>query len=129
MFSRCRIVTRSFSPNNWRAGTISMMTIAKPPNTAPATKYGGKIVVCQPGTCDTAKSKLTTEWTLSTSGVASAASSMYAFSYRIQCRAEPFQPRAAIPYASCRHFDLARSRSVAKSGIMPMYQNSSDTLA
>ena len=25
------------------------MTIAKPENTAPATKYGGKIVLCQPG--------------------------------------------------------------------------------
>ena len=40
---------------------------------APATKYGGKIVACQPGTTPTAKSKLTTVWTESTSGVESAA--------------------------------------------------------
>ena len=52
--------------------------MAKPLKMAPATKYGGKIVVCQPGNWATAKSKLTTEWTLSTSGVASAASSRYA---------------------------------------------------
>ncbi len=31
-------------------------TIANPEKTAPATKYGGKIVVCQPGSTDTAKS-------------------------------------------------------------------------
>ena len=40
---------------------------------APATKYGAKIVPCQPGTIDAAKSQLTTECTESTSGVASAA--------------------------------------------------------
>jgi hypothetical protein len=63
-----------------RAGTISVSTIAKPLKIAPATKYGGKIVVCQPGSCETAKSNDTTECTESTSGVASAASSRYAFS-------------------------------------------------
>ena len=78
MLSRCRTVTRSFSPKNARAGTISVTTIAKPLKMAPATKYGGKIVECQPGNWATAKSKLTTEWTLSTSGVASAARSRYA---------------------------------------------------
>jgi hypothetical protein len=36
---------------------------------APATKYGGKIVVCHPGIIDTAKSKDTTECTDNTSGV------------------------------------------------------------
>jgi hypothetical protein len=36
---------------------------------APATKYGGKMVACQPGSTETAKSKLTTVWTDSTSGV------------------------------------------------------------
>jgi hypothetical protein len=36
---------------------------------APATKYGGKIVVCHPGRIDVAKSKDTTECTESTSGV------------------------------------------------------------
>jgi hypothetical protein len=38
-------------PEELRAGTASSSTIAKPPNMAPATKYGGKIVVCQPGSC------------------------------------------------------------------------------
>ena len=41
---------------------------------APATKYGGKMVVCQPGTIEVAKSKETTECTDKTSGVDSAAS-------------------------------------------------------
>ena len=31
--------------------------MANPLKMAPATKYGGKIVVCQPGTCEAAKSK------------------------------------------------------------------------
>ena len=35
--------------------------MAKPEKMAPATKYGGKIVVCQPGSWETAKSKDTTE--------------------------------------------------------------------
>ncbi len=34
-------------------------TIAKPEKIAPATKYGGKIVVCHPGMTDVAKSKET----------------------------------------------------------------------
>ena len=54
---------------------ISVSTIAKPEKIAPATKYGGKIVVCQPGMTDVAKSKLTIVWTERTSGVASPASS------------------------------------------------------
>ena len=45
-----------------------------PEKIAPATKYGGKIVVCQPGTTAVAKSMLTMLWTDSTRGVASAAS-------------------------------------------------------
>ncbi len=32
-------------------------TIAKPEKIAPATKYGGKIVVCQPGITEVATSK------------------------------------------------------------------------
>ena len=44
---------------------------------APATKYGGKIVECQPGMMATEKSKLTTVWTETTSGVASPAKSTY----------------------------------------------------
>ena len=47
----------------------SVSTMAKPEKMAPATKYGGKIVACQPGSSDTAKSKHTTVCTESTSGV------------------------------------------------------------
>jgi len=71
---------RSLSPKSSRAGTASVTTIANPEKMAPATKYGGKIVVCQPGSWLTAKSKDTTECTESTSGVASAARSRYATS-------------------------------------------------
>ena len=53
----------------------STITIAKPEKIAPATKYGGKIVECQPGSCATEKSKLTTVCTETTSGVARPASS------------------------------------------------------
>ena len=68
--SRWRIVTISSRPlYKETSGIISVITIAKPPNTAPATKYGGKIVVCQPGNCDTAKSNDTIECTDNTSGV------------------------------------------------------------
>ena len=45
----------------------------KPEKMAPATKYGAKIVACQPGTIAIAKSHDTTQCTESTSGVASAA--------------------------------------------------------
>jgi hypothetical protein len=48
---------------------IKVNTIAKPENIAPATKYGGKIVVCHPGITDVAKSKLTMVCTESTNGV------------------------------------------------------------
>jgi len=54
----------------------SVRTIAKPLNRAPATKNGGKTVECQPGRMATAKSKLTTVCTDTTSGVAKAASKM-----------------------------------------------------
>ena len=48
-------------------------TIAQPEKMAPATKYGGKIVLCQPAVSATAKSQETTLWTETTSGVQSAA--------------------------------------------------------
>src|SRR3954465_4272161 len=55
--------------NRNRSGIISVSTIAKPEKMAPATKYGGKIVVCQPGSCDTGKSNEKMECTERTSGV------------------------------------------------------------
>ena len=78
MLSRWRIVMKSFKPHNCLAGIARVITMANPEKIAPATKYGGKIVVCQPGSCETAKSKETTLCTESTSGVASAASNKYA---------------------------------------------------
>src|SRR5882672_3680024 len=53
--------------NRYRSGNIRVSTIAKPEKIASATKYGGKIVVCQPGNCDVAKSNETTLWTENTS--------------------------------------------------------------
>ena len=43
MLSMCRRVMMFFRPNNSRAGTASVTTIAKPLKMAPATKYGGKM--------------------------------------------------------------------------------------
>src|ERR1035437_5486448 len=96
---------------------------------APATKYGGKKVPCHPGTIAIVKSKLTTVCTESTSGVASPASNSVAVSYTLQCRAEPRQPIAITPYTTRATRLWVRSRSVARSGIRPTYQNSSDTVA
>ena len=61
MMSMCRIVMMSCSLNIERSGINSVSTMPKPEKIAPATKYGGKMVVCQPGTCDTAKSNETME--------------------------------------------------------------------
>ena len=55
----------------------NVRTIAKPEKIAPATKQGGKIVVCQPGIRLTAKSVLTILWTDSTKGVDSPANIRY----------------------------------------------------
>ncbi len=56
-----------------RMRTRIVATIPKPENSAPATKYGGNTVECQPGSIEIAKSMLTIVWTLITSGVASPA--------------------------------------------------------
>ena len=58
-------------------------TIPMPEKMAPATKYGGKIVACQPGVSAIAKSNDTTECTDSTSGVLNAARNRY---IRAKCR-------------------------------------------
>src|SRR5215470_8494896 len=96
---------------------------------APATKYGGKIVVCHPGRMETAKSKLTTVCTESTSGVAKPASNSDAVSYRCQWLADPRHPIARIPYvARAQRFEV-RSRRVARSGSRPTNQNNSEIVA
>src|SRR5215472_11905238 len=96
---------------------------------APATKYGGKNVLCQPGTIAIVKSKLTTVCTESTSGVASPDSSSDAVSYTLQCRAEPRHPIARIPYTYLPNRFFVRSRSVPRSGISPTNQNTAETVA
>ena len=49
MLSKCSGVTMFSRPKPLRVITISVTTMAKPEKMAPATKYGGKIVECQPG--------------------------------------------------------------------------------
>ncbi len=72
--SRWLFVMTFSRPKMRRTGTRIVTTIAKPEKMAPATKKGGKIVECQPGTMPLAKSELTIECTEMTSGVASPAS-------------------------------------------------------
>src|ERR1700687_5395423 len=96
---------------------------------APATKYGGKIVVCQPGTIATAKSQLTTVCTETTSGVARPASNNDATSYRVQCIADPRQTIAKIPETIYAARFRPRSLRVARSGISPTNQKSRETVA
>src|SRR5690242_19937552 len=71
----------------------------------------------------------TTECTESTSGVQSAASSRYAFSYRYHCRLDPVHPSETSPYTICFTRVVDRSRRVARSGIIPTYQKNSEQVA
>ena len=75
----------------------SVFTIAKPEKIAPATKYGGKIVVCHPGITEVAKSKDTMVCTESTSGVAKPANTRDTSSKRCQSFARPLHPKERIP--------------------------------
>ena len=75
----------------------SVFTIAKPEKIAPATKYGGKIVVCHPGITEVAKSKDTMVCTESTSGVAKPANTRDTSSKRCQSFARPLQPKERMP--------------------------------
>src|SRR5215207_2634871 len=98
-------------------------TMPIPEKIAPATKYGGKIVACQPGVSAIAKSNDTTEWTDSTSGVAKAARNRYA---RVKCRhsrSEFRHPSESAERIALRTGFFSRSRRIAISGIKPMYKN------
>jgi hypothetical protein len=75
----------------------SVCTIANPENTAPETKYGGKMVVCHPGITEVAKSIDTIECTENTSGVAIPASTSDTSSKRVQFFALPDQPKLRMP--------------------------------
>ena len=108
--------------------TISKVsTIANPEKIAPATKYGGNMVVCHPGITDVAKSKDTMVCTESTSGVAKPASTRETVSYLDQAFAAPTHPKLKAPYTAFDILLVARSLIVAKSGIRPMYQKTQST--
>src|SRR6476469_5269783 len=103
-------------------------TMPMPEKIAPATKYGGKIVACQPGVSAMAKSNDTTECTESTSGVENAARNRY---IRVKCRhsrsllRQPSESTARI----CRRTGFVHlSRSVAMSGMRPTYRNVLETV-
>ena len=70
-----------------------VLTIAKPENIAPATKYGGKIVVCHPGITEVAKSIDTIECTENTRGVAKPANTKETNSNLCQCLDLPLHPK------------------------------------
>ena len=118
---------RSCRPYSARNGSIKVSTIPKPEKIAPATKYGGKMVVCQPGITDVAKSIETMECTENTRGVAMPAKTKLTSSKRVQCFARPDQPKLRKLYTRFCQGPVTRSRMVAKSGINPMYQNTKDT--
>src|ERR1051326_946058 len=103
-------------------------TIPIPEKMAPATKYGGKMVACQPGTSDIAKSNDTTECTESTSGVLNAARKRYA---RVKCRhslSELRHPSDICAKIWRRIGFFSRSRRTAISGIKPMYRKVLETV-
>src|SRR3954470_21067335 len=97
------IVMYSSKANTFLKTSINVCTIAKPENIAPATKYGGKIVVCQPGTTDVAKSKDTMVCTDNTNGVLKPANTSDKLSWRCQCLVLPVHPKAAMPYNNLRN--------------------------
>ena len=78
--------------NTLRVINIKVCTMANPEKIAPATKYGGNIVVCHPGITEVGKSKLTIVCTESTSGVAIPASTNDSASHLCQCFADPVNP-------------------------------------
>ena len=104
-----------------------MLTIANPENTAPATKYGGKIVVCQPGITEVAKSIDTIVCTESTRGVAKPAKTNETSSKRCQSFALPLQPKLKIEYTLLLNGVIALSRNIAKSGNKPVHQKTKET--
>src|SRR5215472_2833673 len=98
-------------------------TMPMPEKMAPATKYGGKIVACQPGVSAIAKSNDTTECTESTSGVANAARKRYARVKWRHSRSELRHPSESIDRMDFRTGFFSRSRRIAMSGINPTYRN------
>src|ERR1039457_22628 len=95
-------------------------TIPIPEKIAPATKYGAKIVVCQPGTSAIAKSNETTECTERTSGVENAARNRYARAKWRHSTSVLRQPNESAEKIAFLTGFFSASRSTATSGIRPM---------
>src|SRR5215211_13676 len=95
--SMCSMVIYSSSANTFLVTNKSVCTMAKPEKMAPATKYGGKMVVCQPGITEVAKSNDTIVCTDNTSGVDKPANTSDKLSCLCQCLVEPVHPKAAVP--------------------------------
>src|ERR1700730_15677356 len=95
--SICSRVIYSSSFSTFLVTTSNVCTMANPEKMAPATKYGGKMVVCQPGTMDVAQSKDTMVCTDSISAVLSPANTRDRASCRCQCLVEPVQPKEVMP--------------------------------
>src|SRR5215211_6287447 len=103
-------------------------TIPIPEKIAPATKYGGKIVVCHPGVSAIAKSNDTTECTESTSGVENAARNRYALAKCLHSRSEFRHPSERTLRIRLRTGFFSRSRRTAMSGTKPTYRNVDETV-
>ncbi len=98
---------------------INVNTIENPDKIAPTTKYGGKIVECQPGKIDDAKSIATIECTDTTNAAIRPANNQLRVSNRNQSLEEPTQPKLKKPKTAFLIFEVVLSRIVAKSGIIP----------
>ena len=121
------MVYSSSSLDTFRMMIKSVFTIAKPEKIAPATKYGGKIVVCHPGITEVAKSKDTMVCTESTSGVAKPAKTRDTSSKRCQSFARPLQPKAKKTVNLFLKRSYCSITNHCKSGKSPVHQKTSDT--
>src|SRR5690554_3241251 len=94
--SMCCMVIYSSKLTTFLMIINKVFTIANPEKIAPATKYGGKIVVCHPGITEVAKSIDTMVCTESTNGVEIPAKIRETISKRCQVFTDPFQPKDNI---------------------------------
>src|SRR5690554_1123541 len=125
--SMCCMVIYSSKLTTFLMIINKVFTMANPEKTAPATKYGGKIVVCHPGITDVAKSNDTMVCTESTNGVANPANTRCTSSKRCQSFALPLHPKDSNEYIFFANGLTALSLSIAKSGNKPVHQNTRDT--
>jgi hypothetical protein len=71
---------------------MAVMMAAMPEKIAPTTKYGPKIVLCQPGRIVMPKIRDTTVWTETAMGMISTAMMPIPRSRRFRCASVPRQP-------------------------------------